>query len=54
MDLAEAVGVLIEDRSGVVGLNARNLVSNETVAVGESGPMLAESAAKTFILVHYS
>ena len=54
MGLTDRAEALLDNRSGVVGLYARNLVSNETVAVGESGPMLAESAAKTFILVHYS
>ena len=54
MTLTEEVGRLLEGRPGRFGVYARNLASNETVEIGATEPMPAESAAKVFILVHYS
>ena len=52
--LAESVADLISGKPGVFGLYARNLGTDETVAINADRIFPAESAAKTFILVHYS
>lgn len=54
MALSDEVAALVATCAGNVGLYARNLVSDETIVVGQVEPMSAESAAKTFVLVHYS
>lgn len=54
MALRDDAESLLAGCAGVVGLYARNLTSGETFAVGCTTEMPTESAAKTFILVHYS
>lgn len=54
MALSDDAEALVAQCAGLVSLYARNVVSSETIEVGHTGPMPAESAAKTFILVHYS
>jgi len=52
--LASDVEALVARGSGVVGVYARHLGSGETVAVDADRVLPAESAAKTFVLVHYA
>jgi beta-lactamase class A len=52
--LSDDAEALLAQGAGLVGLYARNVGSNESIEVGHTDPMPAESAAKTFILVHYS
>jgi beta-lactamase class A len=52
--LSEAVVEVVAGRPGTFGVYARNLVTNETISVNADRVLPAESAAKTFILVHYS
>jgi hypothetical protein len=52
--VADEIGAMLEGTPGRFGAYDRNLVSNETVEVNAGEPMPAESAAKTFILVHYA
>jgi len=54
MSLASAVEDAIDGKPGVFGVYARNLGSGETVDIDADRVLPAESAAKTFILVHYS
>lgn len=54
MTLSEAVRGLVAGRPGTFGVYARNLVTDETIGVNADRVLPAESAAKTFILVHYS
>jgi len=54
MALEADVQAVVKDRPGTFGVYARNLVTDETVGVNADGVMNTESAAKTFILVHYS
>jgi beta-lactamase class A len=52
--LSEAVVEVVAGRPGTFGVYARNLVTDETISVNADRVLPAESAAKTFILVHYS
>jgi beta-lactamase class A len=45
---------LVEGRPGTFGVYARNLDTNETVDIDADHVMPAESAAKTFVLIHYA
>jgi beta-lactamase class A len=54
MELVERVADRISGRPGVFSVYARNLATGETVAINAEAVLPAESAAKTFILVHYS
>ena len=54
MSLEADVQAVLQDRPGTFGIFARNLGSGETVGVNTDRVMNTESAAKTFILVHYS
>src|SRR3954464_11110442 len=54
MTLEADVQAGAKDRPGTFGIYARNLGTDETVGVYADCVMNAESAAKTFILVHYS
>jgi beta-lactamase class A len=54
MRIAEEVHRALRGRPGRFAIYGRNLVSNETILVGDTDTMPAESAAKTFILVHYA
>src|SRR4051812_35152001 len=48
------VQAIVKDRPGTVGIYARNLKTGESVGVNADQVMNTESAAKTFILVHYA
>jgi len=52
--LAEQVRGLVGSRPGTFGVYARNLATDETISVHADRVLPAESAAKTFILIHYS
>jgi hypothetical protein len=52
--LADALGDVISGRPGIFGIYARNLRTGETVAINADVVLPAESAAKTFVLVHYA
>src|SRR5580704_16991667 len=54
MRIDEEIDQALDGRPGRFAIYGRNLLSNETVVVGDTNSMPAESAAKTFILVHYS
>ena len=54
MTLEARVQAIVEDRPGTFGVYARNLGTGETVGVNADRVMNTQSAAKTFILVHYS
>src|SRR5262245_66620276 len=54
MSLASAVEDAIDGKPGVFGVYARNLGTGETVAIDADRVLPAESAAKTFVLVHYA
>ena len=54
MDLEADVRAVVSDRPGTFGIYARNLGTGETVGVNADRVMNTQSAAKTFILVHYS
>src|SRR5258708_2912568 len=45
---------VVQDRPGTFGIYARNLGTGETVGLHADRVMNTESAAKTFILLHYS
>ena len=45
---------LVDAQPGTFGVYARNLTTDETVAVNADQVLPAESAAKTFVLIHYS
>ena len=53
MPLPESVGALLAERRGRFGVYARNLSTNEVVAINADEVMPAESSVKTAILVHY-
>jgi beta-lactamase class A len=53
MGLQEDVTAIVADRPGTFGVYARNLLTGETVGFNEDLVLPTESAAKTFILVHY-
>jgi beta-lactamase class A len=53
MGLEDDVRAVTADRAGVFGIYARNLTTGEIVAVGSDVALPTESAAKTFILLHY-
>ena len=52
--LADALGDMISSRPGIFGIYARNLGTGERVAINADRVLPAESAAKTFVLVHYA
>jgi beta-lactamase class A len=54
MTLEADVEAALNDRPGTFGIYARNLGTGETVGVKAERVMNTQSAAKTFILVHYS
>jgi beta-lactamase class A len=54
MTLEADVRAVVEDRPGTFGIYARNTGTGETVGVNADRVMNTESAAKTFILVHYA
>jgi beta-lactamase class A len=54
MTLEADMQAVVKDRPGTFGIYARNLGTGETVGVNADRVMNTESAAKTFILVHYS
>ena len=54
MTLEADVQAVVKDRPGTFGIYARNLGTGETVGVNAGRVMPTESAAKTFILVHYT
>lgn len=54
MSLRDAVENAINGKPGEFGVYARNLNTDETISVHADRVLPAESAAKSFILVHYS
>jgi beta-lactamase class A len=54
MGLAGNIADVISGQPGVFGVYARNLGTGETIAINADRILPAESAAKTFVLVHYS
>ncbi len=54
MTLEADVQAVVQDRPGTFGIYARNLGTGETVGVNADLVLPTESAAKTFILVHYA
>jgi beta-lactamase class A len=54
MTLSEGVRELVAGRPGTFGVYARNLATGETISINADRVLPAESAAKTFILIHYS
>ncbi len=52
--LSEEICAVLRSRPGTFAVYARNLTTGETVACDEHRVMPTESAAKTFILVHYA
>jgi beta-lactamase class A len=52
--LADAIEDALSGRPGIFGIYARNLGTGETVAINADRILPAESAAKTFVLVHYA
>jgi beta-lactamase class A len=54
MPLADGIADVISGRPGVFGVYARNLGTNETIAINADRIFPAESTVKTCILVHYS
>ena len=53
MTLQDGIAAVVAGRPGRFGIYARNLQTDETVAVDADVVMPAESAAKTFVLLHY-
>ena len=53
MGLGEQVEAAVSGRPGVFGVYARNLGTDETIAVNADRVLPAESTAKTFVLVYY-
>jgi beta-lactamase class A len=51
--LSRSVEAVLRDRAGVFGIYARNLVTNEIVAIDADRVFPAESTVKTAILLHY-
>jgi len=54
MTLEADVHAVVDSRPGTFGVYARNLGTGETVEVNADQVLPTESAAKTFILVHYA
>ncbi len=54
MGLAERIADVFAGCEGQFGFYARNLATGETIAINSGTVFPAESAAKTFVLVHYS
>jgi beta-lactamase class A len=54
MTLTADLRTLLEGRTGTFGVYARNLETNEVAGFGADPVMDTASAAKTFVLVHYS
>lgn len=54
MTLSEGVRELVAGCPGTCGVYARNLATGETISISADSVLPAESAAKTFILIHYS
>jgi beta-lactamase class A len=54
MGLGERVEAAVSGRPGVLGVYARNVGTDETIAVNADRVFPAESTAKTFVLVYYS
>jgi beta-lactamase class A len=54
VSLAGSIEQVVSGRPGTFGVYARNLGTDETVAINADRIFPAESAAKTFILVYYS
>jgi len=52
--LSDGVRELVAGRPGTFGVYARNLTTGETIAINADCVLPAESAAKTFILIHYA
>jgi beta-lactamase class A len=52
--LEQDVRAVVSERHGTFGVYARNLTTNETIGVNADLVLPTESAAKTFILVHYA
>jgi beta-lactamase class A len=48
------IRAILSERPGTFGIYARNLTTDETVGVNSDLVMPTESAAKTFILIHYA
>ena len=53
MGLADDVAAVLDGRDGVFGVYARNLGTNETIAIDADRILPAESAVKTCILVYF-
>jgi beta-lactamase class A len=53
MTLQDDVAAVVAGKPGRFGIYARNLRTDETVAIDAHEVMPAESAAKTFVLLHY-
>jgi beta-lactamase class A len=53
MTLQADVAAVVAGRPGRFGIYARNLQTDEKVAINADDVMPAESAAKTFVLLHY-
>jgi beta-lactamase class A len=54
MSLVDDLRAIVEARPGRFAVYARNLTTGETVGYDEHAVLPIESAAKTFILVHYA
>src|SRR2546423_724718 len=54
MTLNDDLRALLDTRTGTFGVYARNLGTNEAIGVGADRVYDTASAAKTFVLVHYS
>jgi hypothetical protein len=54
VQLEADVRTILAGRPGTFGIYARNLGTNETVEINADRVLPTESAAKTFMLVHYS
>src|SRR4051794_41308797 len=53
MTLHDDVAAVLDGKPGRFGIYARNLRTDETVAINADEVMSAESAAKTFVLLYY-
>jgi beta-lactamase class A len=54
MTVEDDVRAIVEPRTGIFGVYARNLRTGEIVGVDADRVLPTESAAKTFVLVHYA
>lgn len=54
MSVADDVRAIVSERPGIFGIYARNLGTGETVEIDADRLLPTESAAKTFMLVHYA